>query len=262
MTVEQQNYELHILKYAVERCIDRLLPNNSQEALNAIVYQSDEIVWRVVTEIYTKSGYQIDFSLIRDLLNLRIEQLTVKIAEEARIRKEKEAQRLAREAEEERIRKAKEAERAKIEQKQKAYEAKIKAELKAQKLAKEAEEERIIKEQEKVELKKLQEYIEAYSNIDVSQIFEKIKCIIIEELIVEAEQITLQTNIANDLGADALDVVELQIKLEEKFDIEFPDDSLAEIGGFFGSSCSSSYTISNAASVGKILDLVCEKIDS
>lgn len=36
MTVEHQNYELHILQYAIEQCIDRLLPNDSQEAFKAI----------------------------------------------------------------------------------------------------------------------------------------------------------------------------------------------------------------------------------
>ena len=251
MTVERQNYELHILKYAVEQCIDRLLPNNSQEALNAIVYRSDEIVWKVATEIYTKSGYQIDFLLIRELLNLRIESLTIKIAEEEKIRKEREAQRLARqaeekrirkqqeaqrlakEAEEKRIRKAKEAERARIRKEQEAYEAKIKAELKAQRLAKEAEEKRIRKEQEEAERKKLQKYIETYSNIDVYQIFEKIKCIIIEHLEVEPEQVSLEANIMNNLGADDLDAVELVIALEEEFNIEIPDDtSLCHIRTF------------------------------
>lgn len=186
-------------------------------------------------QIYTKSGHQINFSLIRDLLNLRIEPLTVKIAEEENIRKEREAQRLAKEAEEQRIRKEKEAEEQKIE-----------------------------KVQEEAELEKLKKYIEAYSNIDVYQIFSKIKCIIVEQLEVEPEQAALQANIMNDLGADELDIVELAIALEEKFNIELPEDSLAEIGVFFGSSCSSSYTISNAVSVGEILNLVlvCKKINS
>ena len=78
MNIEKQNYELHLFKYAVNQCIDNLLPNNSQEALNVIVYRSDEVVWRVATEIYTKSGHQIDFLFIHDLLNLRIEPLKIK----------------------------------------------------------------------------------------------------------------------------------------------------------------------------------------
>lgn len=53
MNAENRNYELHILKYAINQTIDRLLPNNSQEALNAIANRSDEIVWRVATpDIY------------------------------------------------------------------------------------------------------------------------------------------------------------------------------------------------------------------
>lgn len=53
----ERDYELHVLKYAIDRTIDNLLPRNSQEALNAIANQNDEIVWRIATEIYTKSGH-------------------------------------------------------------------------------------------------------------------------------------------------------------------------------------------------------------
>ena len=104
MSVESQDYKFEVLEYAVNKCIDRLLPDNSQSALSVILYQSNEIVWRVATEIYTKSGHQLDFVFIRDILNLRIEPLQEKIAEEERIKAELEAQRLAREIEEARIR--------------------------------------------------------------------------------------------------------------------------------------------------------------
>ena len=61
MTAENQNYERHILKYAIEQSINCLFPNDSQEALNAIVYRSDEIVWRVATEIYTKKSERLHY---------------------------------------------------------------------------------------------------------------------------------------------------------------------------------------------------------
>ena len=54
MRFETKNYELHIIKYAIERGLDRLLPKDSQEAVVAIACQRDEIIWRIATEIYTK----------------------------------------------------------------------------------------------------------------------------------------------------------------------------------------------------------------
>ena len=89
MSVEERDYKLEVLEYAVNQCIDRLLPSSSEDALSVILYQSNEVVWRVATEIYTKSGYQIDFSYISNLLDVRIEPLR-KEAEEARIRAEQE----------------------------------------------------------------------------------------------------------------------------------------------------------------------------
>ena len=72
MTVDSEDYKLEILQYAVNQSIDRLLPNNSEDALSIILYQDNEIIWRVATDIYTNSGYQVDFVFIKDILNLRI----------------------------------------------------------------------------------------------------------------------------------------------------------------------------------------------
>ena len=88
MSVEERDYKFEVLKYAINQCIDRLLPGSSEDALSVILYQSNEVVWRVATEIYTKSGHQVDFVFIRDILNLRVEPLQKKIAEEKRIRTE------------------------------------------------------------------------------------------------------------------------------------------------------------------------------
>ena len=73
MVFESEDYKLEILEYAVNQSIDNLLPENSEDALSMILYQSNEVVWRVAKEIYAKSGYQIDFIFIRDIINLRIE---------------------------------------------------------------------------------------------------------------------------------------------------------------------------------------------
>ncbi|BAZ53754.1 acyl carrier protein [Nostoc sp. CENA67] len=62
-----------------------------------------------------------------------------------------------------------------------------------------------------------------------TEIFEKVKKIVADQLSVEADTITPQSNFANDLGADSLDTVELVMALEEEFDIEIPDESAEKI---------------------------------
>ena len=71
MVVENENYKLEILEYAVEQSINRLLPNSSKDALSVILYQSNEVVWKVATDIYSKSGHQIDFLFISDRSSLK-----------------------------------------------------------------------------------------------------------------------------------------------------------------------------------------------
>ncbi|HMB68561.1 MAG TPA: acyl carrier protein [bacterium] len=59
--------------------------------------------------------------------------------------------------------------------------------------------------------------------------FEKVKEIIIEQLDVQADQVTADASFIEDLGADSLDTVELVMALEEKFDIEIPDEDAEQI---------------------------------
>ena len=55
--------------------------------------------------------------------------------------------------------------------------------------------------------------------------FEKIKDIIVEQLDLEdANSLTMETSLKEDLDADSLDAVEVIMALEEEFDIEIPDD--------------------------------------
>ncbi len=62
-----------------------------------------------------------------------------------------------------------------------------------------------------------------------TEIFEKVKKIVVEQLGVEDEKINPNANFANDLGADSLDTVELVMALEEEFDIEIPDEAAEKI---------------------------------
>ena len=55
------------------------------------------------------------------------------------------------------------------------------------------------------------------------EIFEKVKKIIVEQLGVAENAVTMEASFIDDLGADSLDIVELIMALEEEFDIEIPD---------------------------------------
>lgn len=60
-------------------------------------------------------------------------------------------------------------------------------------------------------------------------VFEKIRHILCEQLDVAEEDVTLESNIAEDLGADSLDVVDLIMSIEDEFEIEVPDDQVENI---------------------------------
>lgn len=53
--------------------------------------------------------------------------------------------------------------------------------------------------------------------------FDDVKNVVVEQLSVDGDSVKLESKIIEDLGADSLDVVELIMALEEKFDIEIPD---------------------------------------
>ena len=59
--------------------------------------------------------------------------------------------------------------------------------------------------------------------------FEKIRKIIASELMIEESEITLSSNIKDDLGADSLSLVDLVMALEDEFGLEIPDDSLDSV---------------------------------
>ena len=59
--------------------------------------------------------------------------------------------------------------------------------------------------------------------------FERVKKIIVEQLGVEANEVTPEASITDDLGADSLDQVELVMAFETEFGIDIPDEEAEKI---------------------------------
>ena len=54
-------------------------------------------------------------------------------------------------------------------------------------------------------------------------VFDDVRGVVVEQLSVAPEAVKLESKIIEDLGADSLDVVELVMALEAKFEVEIPD---------------------------------------
>jgi acyl carrier protein len=77
--------------------------------------------------------------------------------------------------------------------------------------------------------------------MDIKQ---KVVEIIVEELGVEDNEVTMEASFIEDLGADSLDTVELIMKFEEEFDIDIPDEDAEKL-----------------TTVGKAIDYLTSKIN-
>ncbi len=64
----------------------------------------------------------------------------------------------------------------------------------------------------------------------MSDIADKIKKIICEQLDVPEEDVVSEASFVDDLGADSLDQVELIMAMEEEFDVSIPDEDAENIG--------------------------------
>ncbi|MBO1005249.1 acyl carrier protein [Pseudogracilibacillus auburnensis] len=63
----------------------------------------------------------------------------------------------------------------------------------------------------------------------MSEVFDRVKEIIVEQLDVEESEITMEASFRDDLEADSLDVVELVMELEDEFDLEIADEEAENI---------------------------------
>ncbi len=60
-------------------------------------------------------------------------------------------------------------------------------------------------------------------------VFEKLRAILAEQFGTDEKEITLDTNLADDLGADSLDMADVLMAIEDEFEIEVPDETAASV---------------------------------
>ncbi|AHJ27780.1 phosphopantetheine-binding protein [Nodularia spumigena CS-584] len=234
MTINNQDYEIYILTKVINNHLDEVV-EFSEDGLNSLLSKHDEMVWNIATKIYSQSGYKVEFSFIRDVLNSWIEILKERIAAE----------------------KIKLAEQARLQAGWQAKQPIIQAGL-------QAEQARLQTEQARIEAKRVAEL----AKISISDLFLKVQPIISELLCVELDQVALTSHISNDLGADVLDQTELIMAIEEEFDIEIPDDNgLLSIGfgiGVSGSWPFSSYSepVFDSCTVRELLEYIRQQLSN
>jgi len=61
------------------------------------------------------------------------------------------------------------------------------------------------------------------------EILEKVRPIIADKLGIEQEQVKMESNFINDLGADSLGLVDITMALEEEFGMEIPDEEASKL---------------------------------
>ena len=59
--------------------------------------------------------------------------------------------------------------------------------------------------------------------------FEKVVNLIVEEVGVDAEKVTMESSFKDDLNIDSLDLFEMVMALEEEFDVEIPSEDLEKM---------------------------------
>ena len=64
--------------------------------------------------------------------------------------------------------------------------------------------------------------------MSMEEIFKTIQSLVAEQFAVEPEEVTMDTDLEEDLGADSVDLVELVMAMEEEFEIgEVPEEELS-----------------------------------
>ena len=66
--------------------------------------------------------------------------------------------------------------------------------------------------------------------MEVNEVFDKVKNLFVDELGIEAEKVTMETKLEEDLDIDSLGIVEVVMAFEDEFEIEIDDEELTDVG--------------------------------
>ncbi|MBT3873973.1 MAG: acyl carrier protein [Actinobacteria bacterium] len=66
--------------------------------------------------------------------------------------------------------------------------------------------------------------------MEVNEVFEKVKHLFVDELGIDAEKVTMEAKLEEDLDIDSLGIVEVVMAFEDEFEIEIDDEELTDVG--------------------------------
>jgi len=66
--------------------------------------------------------------------------------------------------------------------------------------------------------------------MEVNEVFDKVKNLFVDELGIEAEKVTMEAKLEEDLDIDSLGIVEVVMAFEDEFEIEIDDEELTDVG--------------------------------
>ena len=66
--------------------------------------------------------------------------------------------------------------------------------------------------------------------MEVNEVFEKVKNLFVEDLGIDAEKVTMEAKLEEDLEIDSLGIVEVVMAFEDEFSIEIDDEELTDVG--------------------------------
>ena len=66
--------------------------------------------------------------------------------------------------------------------------------------------------------------------MEVNEVFDKVKNLFVDELGIEAEKVTMEAKLEEDLDIDSLGIDEVVMAFEDEFEIEIDDEELTDVG--------------------------------
>mgnify|MGYP001118249837 FL=1 len=66
--------------------------------------------------------------------------------------------------------------------------------------------------------------------MEVSEVYEKVKNLFVEELGIEEDKISMESKLEEDLDIDSLGIIEVVMAFDDEFNIEIDDEELSNIG--------------------------------